>query len=55
MSKIIFYVEDEGRNILVSYDSSITIKDFFLDYKGNIQISKQQIQKYIHLQLGQRF
>jgi len=32
MSKIIFYVEDEGRNILVSYDSSITIKDFILDY-----------------------
>ena len=32
MSIINFKVEDKGKVISVSYDASITIKDFILDY-----------------------
>ena len=35
MSKINFYVRDEGKDIPVSYDSSITVKDFILDFTRN--------------------
>ena len=37
MSKINFYVrdEEEGKDIPVSYDSSITVKDFILDFTRN--------------------